>query len=162
MKLLLKIKNGTPPMRKVGWLSFPPRGDKQPKHTDQLKNVLSDCWFSTLKESVRVLMITPSALGASQSRAPPPALVSLRPPLLPRLLCVRSQIRLVSSERARCSTRSCRCSCRPPWRTRSATCWSKSSTVSSTSWTTWSGHTCTRWAQGSGGCLFQGVVMCAE
>ena len=36
--------------------------------------------------------------------------------------------------------RSCHFWCRRRWRTRSATCWSRSLTESCTSWTIWSGH----------------------
>lgn len=64
-----------------------------------------------------------------------------------RLLCVRSQIKLANSEQVPCSTKSCPCSCPPPWRIRSAIFWLKSLTAFSTNWMTWSDHMFTRWAQ---------------
>lgn len=67
-----------------------------------------------------------------------------------RLPSDRSQTRRASLGRGRCSIRSCPSWCPRPWRTRSVTFWSRSSTASCTNWMTWCGPTSTRsWSSSS-------------
>ena len=56
----------------------------------------------------------------------------------------RSLTRRANLAQAPCSTRSYPCSCRPPWRTRNAICWSRLLTESCTNWTIWCGPTSTK------------------
>lgn len=96
------------------------------------------CWKQQIEVNRSVEAVSIDAISTID-KLTNPLLSHLRP------LCARLQIRLVNLELAPCSTRSCRYSCHPPWKTRSAIFWLKWLTVFFTNWMTWFDHTYTRY-----------------
>ena len=104
MKLLLKIKNGTPPMRKVQAFFESHTHTHTHTHTHSLSLALSLSHTHTHTNTL---------------------LLALLPSVNRRTHCVRSRTRRGRLVRDLCSTRFCRFSCRHRSRTRRGTCLSR-------------------------------------